>query len=186
MGMYEGISMRSLGLLRAPLLCGLAVPVDADTSQPWEMAIAFSASTSPLKGSLHIVAAPSTASTHAADMRRVAPRRPLLLPVPCPQVPSVLTVTGRKLGKSVFLRNHCWTCGHLALCSSYSWHVPRLATVRSSRLLTLVPCTSRQSWPVHLGDASCEQQPCAEAAGAAAGPLRKRSALWARVTGVAQ
>ena len=64
--------MRSLGLLRAPLLCGLAVPVDADTSQPWEMAIAFSASTSPLPGSLHIVAAPSTASTHAADMRRVA------------------------------------------------------------------------------------------------------------------
>ena len=72
MGMYEGISMRSLGLLRAPLLCGLAVPVDADTSQPWEMAIAFSAPTSPLLGSLHIVAAPSTASTHAADMRRVA------------------------------------------------------------------------------------------------------------------
>ena len=72
MGMYEGISMRSLGLLRAPLLCGLAVPVDADTSQPWEMAIAFSASTSPLPGSFHIVAAPSTASTNAADMRRVA------------------------------------------------------------------------------------------------------------------
>ena len=64
--------MRSLGLLRAPLLCGLAVPVDADTSQPWEMAIAFSAPTSPLLGSLHIVAAPSTASIHAADMRRVA------------------------------------------------------------------------------------------------------------------
>ena len=72
--------MRSLGLLRAPLLCGLAVPVDADTLQPWEMAIAFSASTSPLPGSLHIVAAPPTASTHAADMPRVAPLRPCSLP----------------------------------------------------------------------------------------------------------
>lgn len=180
--------MRSLGLLRAPLLCGLAVPVDADTSLPWEMAIAFSASTSPLPGSFHIVAAPSTASTHAADMRRDA--HPVAPAPSCSLSSGTLSPHRHRSGPEVFLRNQAQksssTCGHLALCSSYSWHVPRLATVRSSRLLTLVPCTSRQGWPVHLGDASCEQQPCAEAAGAAAGPPRKRSALWARVTGVAQ